>query len=601
MSFNVTTLLNKARQIVAAGSAASKVLTKVQSALGIAKNPRSRFDSKRYVEQKYNDVLHDIELYLDNSGDFKNPSRYFINPAAVLGLHIGDCVNDWVADGWITFMYLPEGGDTGEESSLGQSKSTATGGMQKAAADNGKTLNSYTFRGDGFDLLRVMIMPKSIQENSDPNAPAININQNDTRWMLSYLFSIYEVEDVNDIPQLQGIATSYMKCLKLKFHDVRYQMIQTTNLEYSTSEPKDPNIKANFNSEIALKQGVLYTGDALRDIFNEALSKPEKGGCEEFAVSQEKWDKGKGEIFYTSPAQFSVLDDVDYIYSQHVGTTEMEGMDEEGFSDMCLLHTDRPKEFGNLEPIVLTTVKSMFEKAGKGKNKPGELQKEHFFITAATKHSNPSNSYKAPMGSAGQDVDLKSNKYGQIISYSFVDMSPATNSNLLCNTPVYSVDIGKREFNIEFKGHDVVSARKAIAKTYISQLYKKGGNEEDLFLPTLHTSKKNTNMFPIFSLNGNNKVLRQRNGFHNLLYTGLFQNACICFKTYGLTWRESGTFIGIDKTEGSADNDYNNKLYGQWFVVKVDHLFEAGAYINIIYAVKLHRYDTLESKFTNII
>lgn len=81
----------------------------------------------------------------------------------------------------------------------------------------------------------------------------------------------------------------------------------------------------------------------------------------------------------------------------------------------------------------------------------------------------------------------------------------------------------------------------------------------------------------------------------------MFQNACICFKTYGLTLRESGTFIGIDKTEGCADNDYNNKLYGQWFVVKVDHLFEAGAYMNVIYAVKLHRHDTKKFAFDSLI
>ena len=71
----------------------------------------------------------------------------------------------------------------------------------------------------------------------------------------------------------------------------------------------------------------------------------------------------------------------------------------------------------------------------------------------------------------------------------------------------------------------------------------------------------------------------------------MFQNACICFKTLGLSLRKSGTFIGIDKAGGSEDNDFNNKLYGQYFVVKVDHIFEAGAYVNQIYAIKLHRFS----------
>jgi hypothetical protein len=172
---------------------------------------------------------------------------------------------------------------------------------------------------------------------------------------------------------------------------------------------------------------------------------------------------------------------------------------------------------------------------------------------------------------------------------------------MFCTKPVYSVDISKREFNIQFTGNDIISARKAISKTYISKLYKEGADEEKLFLPVIHKTKKDLNIFPTFSLNGNNAIARQRNGIHNLIYTGLFQNACICFKVLGLTLRESGTFIGIDRRDGSENNDYNNKLYGQWFVVKVDHLFEAGMYTNIIYAVKLHRHKEADYKFEGVI
>lgn len=559
----------------------------------------SIFDSKRYSTQKYNSIEHDIDLYLDNSGDFTKPKRYYLNPSAVLGLQISDTVNDWIVDGSITIMYTPEEPLPDHGSSTGQSKSTATNGIEQAAAENGETLRTYTFRGDGYDLLRIMIMPNT---DTTKDGTGIAINKNDTRWMLSYVFSIYDVEDVNDIPELQGNPASYMKCLKLKFHDVRYQMLQTINLEYSTSMPKDPALTPNFDSEIAKKQGVLYTGDILRDIFNEALAKPENGGHEEFKIPTEsnpKWDKGKGEFFYTSPAQYSAADDVEYIYSHHVSETELKGVDEVKLYDMCLLHTDRADTFGKLEPIVLTPLTEFFKKAGK--EKPGELQKEHFFITATTKEEkNVTNLHRAPMGDLSQDVDLKTTKYGQIISYSFVDMSPLVNSNMFATAPVCSVDIAKREFKIEFSGNDIKSAKKVIAKSYISELYKKGSdNEEKLFLPVIHKNKKDLNIFPTFSLNGNNPIARQRNGIHNLIYTGLFQNACICFKVYGLTWRESGTFIGIDKTTGCADNDYNNKLYGQWFVVRVDHLFETGAYVNVIYAVKVHRHDVLKAKFEN--
>ena len=558
--------------------------------------PTSQFDSgdANYKIQKYNQQEHIIELYLDNSGTFDSPNQFHINPAAVLGLHISDTVNDWVVDGSLTFMYLPDGITSSQKSKTGQGKQTMTG-VEKAAKQNAKVLENYQFRGDGFDLLRVMIMPKSASGGDGKGA---TIDKSDTKWLLSYIFSIFDVEDVNDIPQLQGHAAAYMKCLKLKFHDVRYQMLQTTNLEYSTAVPKDPSLQPNFSSGLA-NEGVLHTGDAMRDILNEALSKPDKGGSLEFQItnSNDEWDKGAGELFYTSPAQSSALDDLEYLYAHHVSASKtLEGV--ENTNDLCLLHTERPKSFGLIEPLVLTPLTNFFEKAGKEANSPGELQKEHFFVTSHTEEVEDAEKlHRAPMGGNGKDIDFKTFKYGQIISYSFVDMSPTVNSNMFCSTPVYSVDIGKRQFNIEFKGNDVKSARTAISKSYISKLYKEGSNEEKLFLPIIHKNKKDLNIFPTFSLNGDNKLARQKNGILNLIYTGLFQNACICFKVYGLTLRESGTFIGIDKTAGCADNDHNNKLYGQWFVVKVDHIFEAGAYMNIIYAVKLHRHKEMEMQF----
>lgn len=569
--------------------------------VGGSSSGTSIFDSGKYFEQDYNGTLYDVDLYLENSGTFKNPKRFFINPAGVLGLMIRDTVNDWVADGYLTFIYSTNPLPDISSKRTGQPKSTATNGITKAAADNGNTLKHYQFRGDGYDLLRVMIMPKIKPVREDSKGDDVQISKNNTKWMLSYVFSIYDVEDVYNVKELEGLGTDNFKCLKLHFHDLRHQMIQTINLEYSTSEPKDTSLKPNFESDNYKGLGILNTGDVLRDIFNEVIANPTNGGIEEFKIDPSNWDKGQTEIFYTSPASYSAEDDIEYVYGNHVSEKKIFEDNGVQFHDICLLHTERGKNLGSIEEMHLTPISSFFEKAGKEASSPGPLQKEHFFVTSTTVENGPTKLFRAPMGgNNSSDVDFKAFKFGQIMSYSFVDMSPDVNSNVFRTSPVYSVDIKNREFNIEFKGNDIETARKVISNAYIKQLYKKGA-EEDLFLPTIHKNKQNLNMFPTFTLNGQNATARCKNTFHNLLYTGLFQNACICFRTLGLSLRESGTFIGIDKTDGCESTDYNNKLYGQWFVVQVNHYFEAGAYMNEIYAIKIHRFEKASQTFEETI
>lgn len=572
--------------------------TPVADALPSFSIPPAKLDSGTTANQKYNELNYKVQLYLDNSGNFQNSgstNRYNINPSAVLDLSIVDTVNDWIADGSITIMYLPEDVDPKQYSSSGQPTPTAIG-----ARENAQTLKSYQFRADGFDLLRVMMVPVTNSESE------IQVNENDTKWVLSYLFSIFDVEDVTPvIPNLAGHLSTYMKCIKMRFHDVRYQILKTTNLEYSTAlSPEavvDPSLANGYNGE-GQPGRVLPTGVAMLEVFNKALDGTTlDGGSGDpiFAVQRdEHWDEGKANIFYTSPANWHADDDIQYLLAQHVSKTATLA---NGADDLCVLHTDRPPSINDLEPIRLTPLSEFFKKAGSGENSPGELQLEHFFVTAQTNaRKSPSRgSHKAPMGGASSDRDIKTSKYGQILSYSFVDMAAEINSSMFVTKPVYSVDFATRTFNIEFKNNDVESARQSIGKSYIDKLYKQG-NGENLFLTTLHNSKKSVNVFPTFSLNGDNKIARQRNGILDLIYTGLFQNACICFKTYGLTLRQSGTFIGIDRIDGADDNDYNNKLYGQWFVVKVDHQFEAGLYMNVIWAVKLHRFKDPNIKFGKV-
>lgn len=551
--------------------------------------------------QKYNDVEYAVDLYLDNSnnlGSTSEASRHRINPAAVINLTIEEMLTNWVTEGSITFLYLPDDAPAAQEATYAQRSITPLVGRN----ESDDVLKTYQFRADGFDVLRFSVIPK-LKPTRD-GGPDVAIANNDPNWMLSYLFSIYNVEDVNDVPQIQGPASEYMKCLKLSFRDLRAQILKTTNLEYSTSfSPEGESENGLANSYFPQK--TLSTGTILYELFTKALENPTHGGDLTLSpIDKSDFEPGDSKIFYTSPAQWSAEDDINYVYGQHVSS---QVVGRKNVRDISILHTKRSGTGTYISDIALTPVSKFFEDVGTSRDAPGKNQIEHFFTTSHTNENTATGKiWMAPLSQAS-DRDLKTAKYGQIFSYSYVDISPEMNSQILCNTPVYSVDIGRRAFQATFEGNTVKDMRDAIAESYIKKLYRGSGNTEDLFLPTLHQQKQNTNMFPTFSLNGDldpnglGEIIRQKNGISQLLYTGLFQNACICFTTFGLTLRQPGKFIAIDKLNKADPTDYNSKLYGQWFIIKVVHGFEAGAYMNAIYAVKVHRYKAKEFNFSRTI
>jgi hypothetical protein len=596
-------VINSGADALKAGIKAGKnaIESILQGNIGSSVGKKS-FSAGKTFSQKYNELTHTVELWLDNSGDLKEVATkvYPINPAAVMELKMTNNLNDWNVTGSMTFMYMPEDAPPAQEPSLGQKiLSFITG-----ALENAETMKTFQFRGDGYDLLRVSIIPIT-REGEAESGDSLRIQEGDPKWCISHLFSIYEMEDINDVPGMKGPMAAYMKCLKVYFRDVRQHILQTTNLEYSTAYSPDTD-----NDTQLAKEGALQTGKAIVEVWNKSVGEPEAGGLEDLKIiipNPEDWDEGATKIFYTSPAAASAADDIEYLLAHHSSVVPLEGMIADSAAelmDMCVLTTLRPKAPELLEDLALVPFTKIFKKATEG-DQPGELQLEHFFVTSESQHGNPLDlGFKSPF-SNDDDRDLKTFKYGQIISYSFIDMCPDFNSSSFTSTPLYSVDVGKRTFKVRFEKNDILTVRKAITENYIKPLYKGTANNEKLFIPTIHKTKKAYNMFPTFTLNGDEvpwgDLLRQKNSLHSLLYTGIFQNTCICFKTFGLTLRNPGTFIAIDKTAGSTDNDYNNKLYGQWFVVRIDRVFEAGTHVDAIYAVKIHRFKEAHEPFEAIL
>jgi len=532
------------------------------------------------VYTKFNEQEYDIKMYLDCGAGESDEKKYPISSSAIVSLDIEETLADWVTKGTLTVY-------------------DSFNALENAPLENNE-VSRYVFRNDGNDLLYIRIFPILTQ---------LNLEVDRVHWELLYKFSIYDVEDIDLPPGAQNQTATTTKCKKFYFHDSWYQKLITTTLQYSTALSNSINLGSS--EPLSDKERSIYTGDAMKEVLDKTIAQnPEIDYPATIAGgSENRWDRGATKIFYTAPATNSAYDTLMDIYSRHVSVDRYStapsvspprgGAVGTSENDFCILAKERGPNPGDEGYLSLKSVSWYFEKAGKGT--PGEFQIEHFYIQDYA----PSNQTKAAarrapvLGQQDLQKDTSLGSYSQITSYRFVDIAPLMNATKFINSPVCSFDFLSRTFNIEFSQNSVQAARNFITKKYISRVTTEStSNEEKLFLITLEKSKENNNTKPVYSLYGgieeNERLSRQADGLLKLLRIGVFQNACINFRCLGSTNREPGRFVAIDKSDGIEDNNFNNKLYGQWFIINVRHVFEGGLYYNDITAVKVYRFKSLD-------
>jgi hypothetical protein len=590
-------------------------------------------------ETKFNQTRHDFEIYLDNGAGESDQRRYPISPNTIVNLTIEDTLADWVVRGHMTFFYNPEAAIGIYDERLGQI-SNSTGILTP------EQKGFYVFRNDGNDLLRIRINP--VLDGSSSNLDVFNLTDglritDDRHWTLSYLFSIYDIEDIDLPPGARNQASATVKALKIYFWDSWYQRMLSNRLQYSTGLSIFSNAKADIQQGKYANPGTLSTGQAMKEIIDLSLSQDS---------SQEKytgtfitpapslnfsynptppigpeWDPGATNIFFTAPAGHNAYESLMYVYDKHVSSSKLGKpptasaprggtVSQNDLYDFSILVKERGPKATDLGQLTLKSMSSYFQNAGNRENVPGPYQIEHYFLQSygssyTSKINDPdvpnnqeraTKSLRAPISNEPNDVvDLKTLKYNQITTYRFVDISALTNTTKFCNSPVYSFDFKNRVFNVEFKNNSVLAAREFMSQKYINELYRKNTDNEKLFLITLDQDKKNKNVQPSFSCYGDDPIIRQSSGLQKLLYVGVFQNACVNFRTLGLTNREPGRFIAIDKTEGVESGPFEDKFFGQWFIINVKHVFETEFYYNDITAIKIHRFDSLPLNFVGTI
>ena len=550
-------------------------------------------DKKKFLVQ-IRDQIYSIEMWLYNQLDGYEPIPipfFYID-----SLVIEETLMDWVVKGWFilnnSFEFIERGFEYKRESGVENYKAP------------------YVFRTDGRNRLHLKISPivkKDVSLASNQNPSFLeDIEEFDPEsWQMNFDCVIYDIEDL-------PTDNIHDKKRKIYFWDEKYQILLEKNVDWSTAlqglvktgqTPRAGMTDAQraINPNIALKSLLETAGknppydalglgsDSIKIGFdkNGSIDKP---NIEMFLIDELNWDSGKNDnkIFYTSPAQSNTINDMDYILGNCVSN--------DGSPVFLRFGRYVDDKKINDKNWKLISLSKYFENANKS-------QIERIIIEDGMDEQNIVGTY-LPRGyvdvSQGNPIqNFLSGVASRIRNYKFSPMV-ASDDLRITNKPIHHFDYQTGSFNIFFKDNkavDVVNKLTESAKKGLYSFSQKNGAHVLLNLNQTKLKgvmvKNNFVSRPFFPKN-----LSQV----QMMKDSLFLNEAISFQTQGLTIRQPGKFLFIDRATSTNNiNPFDDRFLGQWMIIKVIHVFTRNSYVSEVVATKVDCFskiwDREDSKF----
>lgn len=484
---------------------------------------------------KINNIPYEYQIQLSTD---LGETYSSINPKSILLLNIQEELSTWYIKGEMLLFYgYINKHDGGEE---------------------GPLLN---FRCDGLDLISLKF--------AAPQGLFPGVTKIFPDWGISRVFSVYDIEEVKDPPQLGEATRSVMKILKLRFHDFWYQWLRIHNIPFS-------NISTNLNAaqsiEAILKDSL--SNNILGSVFNPAENLDPTFGSLNTNV-----------VPFTAPSHYTAMDCIEYLldYTIIPGSSSIQ-------PQIPILACERGKPNSNKPSLGYFTLKPLGDYFTQAEN----LQIERYYIREyGNKTPNPAHLYFAPQNGGDCYQNYTTSAYHHIKSYELLDMMPMVNSEAFTPITVCSVDQQQRTFNLATFTPE--AARNALWEQCGSKMLAVAGakSEQTHFIPTVGEDKKQRLnrrfLFEEHGIQPGSDISCMFRSMVELMKIGIFQSTALYFRVPGLPNRKAGRFIGVDFAQGTKADDYSGKLCGQWFIVQVNHVINDGAYWNDIIAVRLHR------------
>ena len=485
-------------------------------------------------------------VLLNGEGPFLN-----LTTDSVVGLTIDDNLTNFTHRGELV---LNNNNDILERAYNNPGESYTT--RQK---DLDKSNLEFFFRGDGRDLVLVLITPRD-SDNINLQDPTTFINP----FTLKFVFSIVNIKDT--------VANNGAKLKILTLEDLDDRILQEKNLGFSSSSlVTTPNV-ANLDNSA---RGIM-SGELIKAILANALTDSNKinDNSQIKFSNNDAWDNGASTLFYSSPAPYNAYQDLLYVLKRHVSGKTF---------DPCVLRKERNNNWS------LMSLSNYFKYSYiKENDSAGALHIEKFLIQSVGESVNVVVKKNRTPSSLINNTGFLNSSY--ITNYKiYYSQASDLQDNVLTHA-VHSYQLNDKQFNIDLTRNNIEVAQKVYEDLYVKPMKGDNGQPAPNFYINL-LRKNNKNIKNVFTLVDYNIDQRLNWGRNMILLNALYKNLTVEFTVDGISTRQAGRFISIDREDSLPSSKFDDRLLGIWLIVDVEHMFTSATYTNKIIAVKTYSYS----------
>ena len=381
---------------------------------------------------------------------------------------------------------------------------------------------------------------------------------------MAYLFVVYKTEDIyldiND--KIQKIKRVYLKDLTREYFEEINSWFSTAN--YLQIENENIDI-----SQISNEFRSIPTGTAISCLILEVLKSIS-------VIDEQNFDKSGPNVFYSSTANEKYIDTLKkLIYLHHSDSADNCScfLNYRFDTNDCLYYWS----FKNIATVFNNVYNNSNSTIG------GESFISTFKINIDDiefeQDKNNANIFlsKMPIGLIGGNEAI-------IENFFFTDLSTENNIKYFNSQFIYNYDIFKKEFKINKEDGNIVNIKQSFIDNYVNKNFYKYPNmpfnKNNLYNTNLNHKWNNYEIDTNLSI-GRNTVLNNFLSFNNTIE----------FTITGDLNLQSGKFISVYMSNAPENNEFLNKLIGDYFITEVTHILNNKTYNTKVIAVKPYFYN----------